>query len=412
MKVAMTLNGQPVEAEIPPRTNLADFVREHQHLTATHVGCEHGVCGACTVVINGETARSCITYAVACDGADVRTLEAYESDPLMARLRQAFKEEHALQCGYCTPGMLMAARDLIRRQGGLDTHQIRVAMSGNLCRCTGYVGIVRAIERVMAERAGLLAMVEPAARHLGSLPPEAGQRAQPMEIRSPARVVEPESSPPLSGRDLDPFDETSATRIEEHLRIAFPRPQVWALLADVEQMAACLPGATLYDRDGAGVREDAEPLAGVMRVKLGPMAVAFAGQARLTRSEANWSGMLDGQGAAKASGSRVRGRMSYRLLEDGPAATRIDVAMAYRMTGPLAQFSRGTLVHDVVRQIARAFASNIETRLGEIEAASARSVTGDPLAPPRPKPAAELKAGSLLWSVLWSRLKALWTRAR
>ena len=148
--IALTINGQWVTADVAPRTHLADFVRETQGLTGTHLGCEHGVCGACTVEIDGEIARSCITYAVACDGTKVRTIEGFDDDPLMAALRAAFSREHALQCGYCTPGMLIAARDLVRRKGRLDAAQIREAMSGNLCRCTGYAGIVRAIEQVMA----------------------------------------------------------------------------------------------------------------------------------------------------------------------------------------------------------------------------------------------------------------------
>ena len=151
MRIALTVNGKPAEAEVTPRTNLADFLREHMLLTGTHVGCEHGICGACTVEIDGEIARSCITYAVTCDGADVRTIEGFDDDALMARLRQAFTEEHALQCGYCTPGMLVAARDLVRRKTGLTRGEIRTEMSGNLCRCTGYMGIITAIERVMTD---------------------------------------------------------------------------------------------------------------------------------------------------------------------------------------------------------------------------------------------------------------------
>ena len=151
--VTLTLNGEPVSGRVAPRTHLADFVRKHEGLTGTHLGCEHGVCGACTVEIDGEIARSCITYAVACEGASVRTIEDFDTDPLMVELRRAFTEEHALQCGYCTPGMLIAARDLIRRKKMLSSGEIRKAMSGNLCRCTGYAGIVRAIERVMEARA-------------------------------------------------------------------------------------------------------------------------------------------------------------------------------------------------------------------------------------------------------------------
>ena len=151
MRIALTVNGKPVAMDVAPRTHLADFLREHLLLTGTHIGCEHGICGACTVEIDGEIARSCITYAVACDGAHVRTIEGFDDDALMARLRQAFTEAHALQCGYCTPGMLIAARDLVRRKRALSRPEIRTEMSGNLCRCTGYQGIVDAIERVMAD---------------------------------------------------------------------------------------------------------------------------------------------------------------------------------------------------------------------------------------------------------------------
>src|SRR5690606_9585436 len=113
---------------------------------------EHGVCGACTVLIEGEPARSCITYAVACQGAEVTTIEGLDDDEVATELRAAFKREHALQCGYCTPGMMVSARDVVLRLKDPTEHEIRVAMSGNLCRCTGYVGIVRAIQGVIADR--------------------------------------------------------------------------------------------------------------------------------------------------------------------------------------------------------------------------------------------------------------------
>jgi carbon-monoxide dehydrogenase small subunit len=149
--VSLTINGRKVQAEVEPRRNLADFLREDQFLTGTHIGCEHGVCGACTVLIDGSPARSCITYAVACDGAEVRTIEGLEKDPVMARLREAFSEHHGLQCGYCTPGMLISARDVITRLPQADEKRIRLELSGNLCRCTGYVGIVAAVRSVMAQ---------------------------------------------------------------------------------------------------------------------------------------------------------------------------------------------------------------------------------------------------------------------
>ena len=148
-KIALTVNGRALEAQVEPRTHLADFLRESQGLTGTNLGCEHGVCGACTLEIDGAPARSCITYAAACDGAKVRSIEDFEDDPVMAKLRDAFTAEHALQCGYCTPGMLITARDIVMRLPQADEARIRKELSGNLCRCTGYTGIVRAIQRVI-----------------------------------------------------------------------------------------------------------------------------------------------------------------------------------------------------------------------------------------------------------------------
>jgi len=152
--IALTVNGKSVEASVQPRTHLADFLREHLRLTGTNLGCEHGVCGACTLMIDGAPARSCITFAVACEGADVRTIEGLDEDPLMDALREAFSAEHALQCGYCTPGMLMSARDIVTRLPAADEARVREELTGNLCRCTGYVGIVRAILSVLEQYRG------------------------------------------------------------------------------------------------------------------------------------------------------------------------------------------------------------------------------------------------------------------
>ena len=150
--IALTVNRRAVHATVEPRTSLADFVRDKLDLTGTHLGCEHGVCGACTVLLDGMPARSCITYAVACEGADVTTIGGLDEDDVIIELRAAFTREHALQCGYCTPGMLVSARDLVRRLPDADERRIRAGLSGNLCRCTGYVGIVRAVQSVIEAR--------------------------------------------------------------------------------------------------------------------------------------------------------------------------------------------------------------------------------------------------------------------
>ena len=150
--VSLTVNGEAATVEVEPREHLADLLRGRLMLTGTHIGCEHGVCGACTVEIDGLPARSCITHAGSCDGASVRTIEGFGDDPAMAALREAFSREHALQCGYCTPGMLVAARDIVLRLPDADDARVREELAGNLCRCTGYRGIVRAVLSVLAAR--------------------------------------------------------------------------------------------------------------------------------------------------------------------------------------------------------------------------------------------------------------------
>lgn len=159
--ISATINGRPVQSSVEPRTSLADLLREELRLTATHLGCEQGVCGACTVLIDGQPARACIALAVTVDGSDIRTLEGLDQDPLMLTLKAAFHEKHGLQCGFCTPGMLISAWDLLRRKPDLSEAEIRIAISGNLCRCTGYQGIVRSIKFAAENWAARLAQ-EPA----------------------------------------------------------------------------------------------------------------------------------------------------------------------------------------------------------------------------------------------------------
>lgn len=144
--IALKVNGEEVVAEVDDRITLADFLREHLNLTGTHLGCEHGVCGACTLLLDDEPVRACITLAVAADGRAVRSIEGFEDDWMMAVVRDCFSEAHGLQCGFCTPGMVIMARDVIRRHACGSSEQIRRELAGNLCRCTGYAGIVRAVE--------------------------------------------------------------------------------------------------------------------------------------------------------------------------------------------------------------------------------------------------------------------------
>jgi carbon-monoxide dehydrogenase small subunit len=150
--ISLEVNGERVDADVLPRQNLADFLREHLALTGTHVGCEHGVCGACTVRVNGDIVRSCLTLAVQAQGASVETIEGLSDSGEIADLQAAFRERNALQCGFCTPGMLMAAQDLLRLDTAPDRERIREHLSGNYCRCTGYQAIVDAIEATAKAR--------------------------------------------------------------------------------------------------------------------------------------------------------------------------------------------------------------------------------------------------------------------
>ena len=152
--ISLTVNGERVEAHVLPRLNLADFLREHLKLTGTHVGCEHGVCGACTVRVGGEIVRSCLMLAVQANSASVETIEGLSDSGEIADLQAAFRDRNALQCGFCTPGMLMAAQDLLRENTTPAREEIREHLSGNYCRCTGYQAIVDAVEATARARMG------------------------------------------------------------------------------------------------------------------------------------------------------------------------------------------------------------------------------------------------------------------
>jgi aerobic-type carbon monoxide dehydrogenase small subunit (CoxS/CutS family) len=153
MRITVEVNGTSHTAEVEPRTLLSDFVRHDLGLTGTHVGCEHGVCGACTVQVDGEPARACLMFAVQADGRAVRTVEALEGDDgALHPLQQAFHEHHALQCGFCTSGLLMALEPFVRDRPDASDEEIREALAGNLCRCTGYEGIVAAVRAAAGDR--------------------------------------------------------------------------------------------------------------------------------------------------------------------------------------------------------------------------------------------------------------------
>jgi len=342
-RITLTVNGEAVTAEVEPRTHLADFLREQLLLTGTHIGCEHGICGACTVLIDGAPARACIAFAAALDGAEITTVEGFDDDPTMAALRDAFSAEHALQCGYCTPGMLVMARDVVRRLPGADSDRIRKEMSGNLCRCTGYRGIIDAIHGVAATQDGTAIVETPTPT-----------------VKAAAAVVAAPVAPAAR-----PMDESGMTRIEDSFTVGHPRDTVWAFFAETARVARCMPGAQVTAVDGGHID-------GEIRIKLGPMKAAFAGEGDVTREDMTYSGTIAGRGLDRGSSSRATGRVTYTLaeIEDG-RATQVDIAVAYALTGPLAQFSRGGIARDLAARLTEAFAANLEQALTTGEAPAA-----------------------------------------
>lgn len=149
--IEIEINGEQVSTSVEPRCSLADLIRDEAGLTGTHLGCEHGVCGSCTVLLDDEPVRACITLALTAEGREVRTIEGFGDDEFMRLLRESFVEAHGLQCGFCTSGMLIACRDIMQRLPGASSTELRQQLSGNICRCTGYAGIVAALELAIAK---------------------------------------------------------------------------------------------------------------------------------------------------------------------------------------------------------------------------------------------------------------------
>lgn len=342
------INDRAVELNVEARRNLADFVREDLLLTGTHLGCEQGICGACTVVRDGQPIRACLTWAASCAGSQVRTIESYDEDPVMVRLREAFSAEHALQCGFCTPGMLITAQDIVRRFSGqsINDDRIRYELSGNLCRCTGYVGIVKAIRRVLDSYV-----------------------TEPLEPAAPTPLGELD----LPELDSIPFDEGTANasrattrsqadgkgrRIESQFELAHPAAATWTVLRDeLPAVVACLPGAELSTLNDDGTLE------GFFNVKLGPVSARIAGEGKASFDDKNWHGQVAGHGSDSRSNSGATGTLSFTLKALDDTRCRMTVAISFEMSGALAQFSRGGLVEEIVSVLIEQFNANFDRHM-------------------------------------------------
>ena len=361
--IKLTVNGRPAEILAEARTSLADVLRGDLRLTGTHLGCEQGACGACTVLIDGAPARSCIGSVAALNGADIRTIEGMDDDPLMEELRQAFRQHHGLQCGFCTPGMLITARDLVIRMPEASKDEIRLVMSGNLCRCTGYVGIVNAIHSVIQARSGgaldipQVWSIGPAGGGHLSLDDDSGEPAV-VALRSqePAVQADDPSLAGLSARrtgDEAPLEPT----VHHRFTLDFPPGQVARRFRDVPFMIACIPGARLKAVHDNGVFEV------TLKASMGPISAAFAGVAEPEWNEDATQGTIHGRGQDKRSATSARGEMAYELSEAAGGVTQVDVHIGYALSGALGQFARGAIIKQFVALIVDQFAANFERNM-------------------------------------------------
>ena len=369
--IGLTVNGRAINKPVDPRTHLADFLRDQLDLTGTHLGCEHGVCGACTLLLDHMPARSCITFAAACDGARVTTIEGLDHDEIASELRAAFSREHALQCGYCTPGMLISARDLVLRLETSDERAIRIGMSGNLCRCTGYVGIVRAIRSVIdARRSRGIAPIHGAGRQ--QLGPVGSGNGAFTKSAGATRTATPEIQEP-QGTDaalLVP-DFVPDKNFDEHFTVAFPPDDVFELFGDLGRVAVCLPGAVLT---AVSAPDRAE---GLISVKLGPISANFRGAVRVDRDPATLSGRIIGIGNDQRSRSSTQGDIRYRLLPtEGGTSTRVELSIGYSLRGFLAQIAREGLVRDLAKRLTAEFARNLGSSLAGTAPEQPRQLNG------------------------------------
>jgi carbon-monoxide dehydrogenase small subunit len=316
------------------------------------------------------------------EGREIRTVEGFGDDPVMQALRRAFNLEHALQCGFCTPGMLITARDIVTRFAEADEKRIRTELAGNLCRCTGYLGIVNAIQRVMRE----MPAAERVAQGAGRARPRAAPPAKPLK-RFTAKTEAASPAETATG-----VFETSTladgwSRISDQFVVARPPQEVWALFADIPKVTLCMPGASFSEVSGSDVK-------GALRVGFGPIKAEFACTATIERDDRNMRGAIRGGGGDARGGTQAKGQVSYQLADEPGGGTRVAVTVDYQLQGPLAQFARSGLVKDFARRLIADFAANLSATLNGTAGTGAA-------------PSSSLNAGALLWAALKARITSI-----
>ncbi|MEJ2871886.1 2Fe-2S iron-sulfur cluster-binding protein [Actinomycetospora sp. OC33-EN08] len=343
-EVTFVVNGTETTVEVPPRAHLGDVLRERLGLTGTHLGCEHGVCGMCTVLLDGEAARACLLFAVQCEGAEIVTVEGLGSPDDQHPLQQAFSAHHALQCGFCTPGMLMSSYDLLANEPDTAEEDLPEAMSGVLCRCTGYRGILAAVSDVAATYpAGVpeprgcaprMLVGRSAAGGSGAAAEDTGTAAlPPTEVRLP-------SGPPSAVVDV-----TS--------QLTSPVDRVWAVLTDFDLLARCLPGAQLVES------YDGDRHRGRATVALGPVKLSFEGLAQVVERDPDTHRLrFHGQGK-DTGGSATSADVVLAATPTADGGTELTAHAVVHLSGRVAQFGRA-LAGDVSRRLFEQFAAGVD----------------------------------------------------
>jgi carbon-monoxide dehydrogenase small subunit len=317
-------------------------------------------------------------------GREITTLEGLNGDPLMQDLQQAFTGQHALQCGYCTPGMLLSAHDLISRKGALDEAAIRHEMSGNLCRCTGYMGIVAAIREVGLKHSNGQQMAPNISGNTGF---GLGREVPAFDLAAEAEVhtaaaVSLASGPP----------EPGWARLEQAFSVGQDMEAVWQYFSDPANIAGCFPGARLTAFDG-------QDIAGSMDVKFGPITASFSGSGRFDLDAARRRGVLQGSGADKRGGSRVKANVSFLLVPgDDGLRTDVKVTVDYLLSGPLAQFGRAGLVREFANRLSQQFADNLNRAMTGGDAGADMDGTGG------------ISIISTTLSIIWAGIRSLFSR--
>jgi aerobic-type carbon monoxide dehydrogenase small subunit (CoxS/CutS family)/carbon monoxide dehydrogenase subunit G len=386
-EVTLTVNGTEVTLDVEPRLTLVDALRHRLGLTGSHVGCEHGVCGACTVLVDGAAARSCLMFCVQAAGAEVTTVEALGEVDDLHPLQEAFRRHHGLQCGFCTPGFLMSSYDLLR-DGDVDEAHLREELGGVLCRCTGYAGIVDAVRAVAASHPDGL----PAPKALGRPILVRGRGIPAGEAAALEHSAERAAAAPLAAAravDLAVPDGEPNETVDVVTEIDASPQETWELLQDFPRMSRLLPGVDLSRELGDDRYE------GAARIHMGPMRLTFAGAAQVIERDASARSLRAIAAGRDISGGGVRADLVISAEPRDGGGTRVRAQAKLFLSGRAAQFGR-SLAGDVSRQLFAQFGQGVEQTLK----------TGEVAEP------TQLRGGALAWSLVRARLMSLVRRIR